>query len=295
MDIILDMETGDPDDVMTLCLAIHNSHINLRAVTVTPGTDEQVGLVKSILEKTGLDIPVGSYHMGYDKQCVSAFHYKWLGKIKPARPDGKGHEIITETLKKYPTLTLVTGAPLKNMSAISQQMNLMRWVAQGGFAGDNIVPEVHRLEKFAGRITCPTFNFNGDYPTALSMLESTSIKEKYLVSKNVCHGIVYDQEMHEYFSLYKEASVAMRIMYRGMEIYLKKKPQGKKFHDPLALAVSIDPTVCEFREVRMYRARGEWGANLEQGSNTFISIAADKDKMIEILTDHVYYDQVNLA
>lgn len=285
LDLILDMETGDPDDVMTLCLAIHNSQVNLRAVTVTPGTDEQIGLVKHILDKAGVDIPVGSHRIGYDKNCVSGFHYKWLGKFDSATPDDEGHEIITETLRQFPETTLLTGAPLKNMSAISTTTDLTRWVAQGGFAGDNVVPEAYRLEKFAGKITCPTFNFNGDPTTAVSMLASERIKEKYLVSKNVCHGIIYDQEMHEYLSAYRYDSAAMNIVYKGMETYLKKKPMGKKFHDPLALAVAINPSVCEFREVEMYRKGGSWGARLQSGTNTYISICGDKDKMMRILAD----------
>jgi inosine-uridine nucleoside N-ribohydrolase len=101
----------------------------------------------------------------------------------------------------------------------------------------------------------------------------------------VCHGVTYDQEMYEYFSNYRYDSAAMNIVYKGMEVYLKKKPKGKKFHDPLALAVAIDPSVCEFREVKRYRENREWGAELQLGTNTYISINADQNKMMEILTD----------
>lgn len=284
-DIILDMETADPDDVMTLCLAAQHSQINLVAVTVTPGTNEQIGLVKHILNIIGLNIPVGSYRIGYEKQCVSHFHNKWIGKFEEKTPDNEGYKVIQDTVAKFPDVTLLTGAPLKNMSTITDTIMLSRWVGQGGFAGDNIVPIEYRLPKFDGRITCPTFNFNGDPTTATNMLAAKNILKKYLVSKNVCHGIVYDQEMHEQFAEHKNKSAGLSIVYKGMDLYLKKKPLGKKFHDPLALAVAIDTSVCEFAEVKMYRKKGEWGANPSQDSNTFISINANKQKMINILTD----------
>jgi hypothetical protein len=35
-------------------------------------------------------------------------------------------------------------------------MRIERWVAQGGFAGDELVAPEHRLPKFAGRELCET-------------------------------------------------------------------------------------------------------------------------------------------
>lgn len=294
-DVLLDIETADPDDVIMLCLAAGHSQINIRAVTITPGTNEQVGLVKYILRKIGLKIPVGSNKIGYESRCVSGFHYKWFGSIQEEAPDGEGYEIIMDMLIRYPNLVLLTGGPLKNLSKISEEFTINKWVAQGGFAGDNIVPEKFRLEKFSGRITCPTYNFNGDPKTAFKILESKKVKEKYLVSKNVCHGIVYDREMHQLFSKCKGRSKGLDLVIEGMQIYLANRPEGKKFHDPLALAVLIDPSVCEFKEVEMFRQRGEWGAQEKEGTNTFISIKADKNKMIEVLTDEKGYKQKMLS
>lgn len=283
-DFIFDMETSDPDDVMTLCLLANHSKGNLKAVTVTPGTDEQIGLVKHILKETGLNIPVGAFKPGHQEKILSDFYYKWL-KFKPERPNDEAYKIIKETTKNFPNLCLLTGAPLNNLSKISTTIHLKRWVAQGGFAGDNIVPEANRLEKFKGLITCPTFNFNGDPETAINLTSNQNIQKRYLVSKNVCHGIIYDENMHKRFNAVKNKSAGLNLTFRGMDIYLEKRKGGKKFHDPLALAVALDTSVCEFEEVNIYHKGNEWGARHMPGSNTFISVKADVEKMLNVLTD----------
>lgn len=279
IDVLFDMETSDPDDVLTLCLLIAHPKVNLRAVTVTPGTDEQIGLVKHILKITHhTTIPVGSYAIGYPKNCVSGFHYRWLGHFPEAKPDGVGYQIIQQALQHYPKITVITGGPLKNFSQFGKELPIKRWVGQGGFAGDNIVPESHRLEKFAGKLTCPTFNFNGCIPGAFNLLANPHIAARILVSKNVCHGVTYDAAFHEYMAKFKDTHIGYQLIYSGMQTYLKKRKRGKKLHDPLAACVAIDPTICQFKEVELYRKKGAWGANEKVGSKTHISISVDKER-----------------
>ena len=43
------METRDPDDVLTLCLLATHPGIRLIAVTVNPGTAQQLGVVREVL------------------------------------------------------------------------------------------------------------------------------------------------------------------------------------------------------------------------------------------------------
>jgi pyrimidine-specific ribonucleoside hydrolase len=285
IDLLFDMETGDPDDVMTLCFLISHPLIHLRAVTVTPGTDEQIGLVRHVLNTCGhAPIPVGSFRPGHDKNCVSRFHYDWIGNFASSPPDDEGYRIMEDTLRRYPDLTLLTGAPLKNFTFLDPTIRIRRWVAQGGFAGDNIVPPQHRLPKFEGMLTCPTYNFNGAPQVALRLLASPNIELRQLISKNVCHGMVYDQDFHARMHPYRHASAGLALVYEGMEKYLNKSPDGKKFHDPLAACVVIDPSIVEFREVEMYRHKGKWGAELRSGTHTWISVSADRDRFIRVFS-----------
>lgn len=265
MDVIYDLETSDPDDAFTLCWLSCNSKCNLRAVTITPGTQDQVNLVRYLLFYFELDIPIGVRTPGHPKNAVSDFHYKWLDKI-PETPIliTPGYQVLKETIDKYPDVNLLTGASLGNPRMLFEHypdVTIKHWIAQGGFAGDNIVPEQYRLPKFAGKTTCPTFNFNGDVIGAKLLLSNlVDIKNKQLVSKNVCHGLAYNQEFHDKMKDVK-FNKSLELIYKGMEIYLKKNKDGKLFHDPLAAAMMINPDICESVEVEVYREKGEWDLN----------------------------------
>ena len=49
--IIFDMETGDPDDLITLLLLLNNPQVNLKAVTCYEGSSIQIGLINYIIIK----------------------------------------------------------------------------------------------------------------------------------------------------------------------------------------------------------------------------------------------------
>lgn len=310
--VIFDMETSDPDDVAALCFLCHHSEIDLKAVTVTPGTMDQIGLVKSFLERCHKNIPVGSRKPDHPKDCVSGFFRKHF-EFKPAKPDGIGWEIMADFFRSEKHGILFTGAPLGNPRALLENttdVEIPRWVCQGGFAGDAVVPEEFRLAKFSGKNTCPTFNFNGDRQGAELMLSSPRVKIRELISKNVCHGIVYDKAMHEEMSgvtfwrypdvesgikawlsdqtheeggAIRVGKAAFSVFLDLMGKYLEGHPDGKMFHDPLAATAIVSGTVCGFEEVEVYRDAGGWGSRKKPGSNTRISICANKDKFMEVL------------
>ncbi|NMO14165.1 nucleoside hydrolase [Pyxidicoccus fallax] len=286
-DVIFDMETSDPDDALTLCLLGAHPEVTLRAVTVTPGTRAQLGLVRHLLSRLGRgDVAVGARNPDSEKDSVSGFHWKWLGKLEPAEPDALAHAVLAGTLARYPEATLVTGAPLQNLRLLLEEhpdARLRRWVAQGGFAGDNVVPPEHRLSKFDGRRTCPTFNFNGDPKGALLALSSDRIGSRDLVSKNVTHGVAWDAAFHERVRPYRESTAGLVLIFQAMERYLREKPDGKLLHDPIAACAAIDRDIVTWARVQPVRERGEWGAELAPDSNTSISVALDRERFFETL------------
>jgi pyrimidine-specific ribonucleoside hydrolase len=285
--IIFDMETADPDDLITLCFLSHNPKVNLIAVTVTPGTSEQIGLIRKVFERLEMSVPLGAknpLHRSDEPivkgKYVSEFYYKALSRdaIFQGKEDDLGHNVLNHTIKTYPDATLLTGAPLHNLRMLLEnhpEAFLNKWVAQGGFAGDSVVPAEHRLTKFTGRETCPTFNFNGDPKGALLALASDRIGTRTLVSKNVCHDVVYDRAFHERYNNFKKKNPGTRLIFEIMSVYLKRHDQ-KALHDPLAACVALNHDICQFKNVDIYRSKGEWGAKLNPESSTEISVAFDR-------------------
>jgi pyrimidine-specific ribonucleoside hydrolase len=131
-----------------------------------------------------------------------------------------------------------------------------------------VVPPGRQLEKFRGRITCPSYNLNGDPRSALTALTSPAIGERRFVSKNVCHGVCYDCSVHDLVAAVKGRSLSLELIWKGMEKYLRERPEGKLLHDPLAACCAIDEAMGSWGEVEMYREKGEWGARLVPGSGT---------------------------
>jgi inosine-uridine nucleoside N-ribohydrolase len=288
IDIIFDMETRDPDDMFALCFLCSHPNIILRAVTINPGSLAQIGVIRHILHRLNKsDIPVGARNPDSTSGAVSEFHYKFLGMIQPDKPDDSADNLIATTINLYPDVVLLTGAPLHNLRLLLKnhpEITIKRWVGQGGFAGDSVVPPEFRLPKFDGIETCLTFNFNGDPKAALALLSSTRVMTRDIVSKNVCHGVIYNQEFHECMKPFRNNSSGLNLIYNGMELYLKFRQEGKMFHDPLAACIAVNRNIAKFQEVEIYRKGGEWGAHVAKNTNTFITIAIDYNQFFQTFT-----------
>jgi len=301
--VVWDMETGDPDDFLTLLLLCGHPKVNLRAVTITPGTADQVGLVRWALDRFDLDIPVGSfnYRCGKDgKQRVSQWHYRAYGDIPPADEPEEGWKVLERELG--PDTVMITGGPLKNLGKRIQEMPLALFdpwpdfgvlMAQGGFAGEGVIPPERQLPKFAGKRTVPTYNLNGAPKHAQRVIDCPYFRSERFVGKHICHGVYYDPEMHERFEAVKDESLSLSLIYQGMEHYMARHPKGKKFHDPLAACCAIDPDIGKWTKVNLYREKGQWGSRLPQDvpeghqySEVEIITEFDHDRFVRVLTAH---------
>lgn len=287
--IIWDMETGDPDDVLTLILLLGHPRVELRAINVTPGTPDQIGFVRHIVhERFERDLPIGAYDLDHGKRCLTPWHPKTFGKTPDSRDALPGASLLS-SLGDEET-TLVTGASLKNLGAAIEAakrqdspLKLKRLVAQGGFAGDNIVPEPDRLPKFQGKRCCPTYNLDGAIDAAKAALDYEGIGSRWFVSKNVCHGVYYDHALHERVAQVRAKSQSLSLIYEVMEGYLRRKPEGKKFHDPLAACCALDPGIGRWAQVRLERTREGWGAQPALDSDTWIITGYDHERFVQTL------------
>lgn len=284
--IVFDMETRDPDDALTLCLLASHPRVDLRAVTLTPGTKLQIGLVKEILRRLGIRLPIGARQPDSPADAVSSFHFDWLGHVAAAEPDDLAHALLAATLRDNPDGTLLTGAPLQNLRLLLRhhpESRLQRWVAQGGFAGDNLVAEPDRLARFAGRTRCESYNFGHDAKGALAALNSRQIAERRLVGKNVTHGVAWDAALQQTLASQTSASPGLALAHAAMAIYLARQPMGKLLHDPLAAVAAIDPAAFTWREATVTQRNGQWESQPASGTQTFVAVAIDRQRALATL------------
>jgi inosine-uridine nucleoside N-ribohydrolase len=287
LDVIWDMETNDPDDFLTLLFLLGHPQVHLHAVTICPGTPEQVGLVRrAVNDWFGRDLPIGAHQIERDAKAVSPWHIEAYGPVAPSIDARPGGEVLLEQCG--PDRTLLTGAPLKNLGAAmrleasnGRQLHLREAVIQGGFAGEGIVARERQLPKFAGRVTCGSFNLNGDPRTALDVQQHPGIRLRRFISKNVCHGVIYERTLHVLVAERKDGNLGLQYLWQGMERYLQRRPEGKIIHDLVAACCAIDPGIASWAEVELYRERGEWGARLAPGSGTWIIVDYDHARFLE--------------
>lgn len=170
--------------------------------------------------------------------------------------------------KKIPNIAkyVFVGGALTEVARYILNRKIEYLIMNGGFVGNNIVNKEDELDKFKGKTTIRTFNFNCDVAAADKVLKSkeSQIKEIILIGKNVCHNELntekYIWNNKESLKLFKKYNV---------------KP-GKRQHDMLAcheglsiLNLIKEPTFCEFLDVYPFNngLKGnmtEWGSTLNQ-------------------------------
>jgi pyrimidine-specific ribonucleoside hydrolase len=288
LQMVFDMETGDMDDFATLLLLLGHPLVNLKAVTVVPGTPDQIGFIRYVSSLFGrTDLPLGVFNMNA-KPALSNFHYKVYNAalIHESRNALDGADVLLTHCDEK--TILVCGGPLSNVGKAIKtgQFKVGRLVVQGGFAGDNIVPERKRINRFKGLITAPAFNLDGDVESTLAVLRCPTIGEKFFVSKNVCHKVHYTRDTHKQLASIKDKSLSLKEIYRVMGIYLQRTDiYGKIFHDPFAACCAIDPSIGEWRDVELYRDENtkEWGSRIVAQPNVKIITDYNRTKFLNTL------------
>mmetsp|Transcript_10290 Transcript_10290/g.18961 ORF Transcript_10290/g.18961 Transcript_10290/m.18961 type:complete len:758 (-) Transcript_10290:152-2425(-) len=307
--IVFDMETEDPDDVLTLLFLAAHAAVDLKAVTVTPGSHFQVSLIRWLLKEVGLSgVRVGAQDWPKNKN-VSAPQGRFYNNFQhlPTKDSDceKASQVLLECCDE--NTTLLTGGPLTNLAAALSHdgFKLGRWVAQGGFAGEGVVPRDRQMNKFKGMTYCRTTNFGSDPRAAHRALRSNSIHRRVCISKNVCHQTLYANGAGGWHTAVLNAlhaaqgrpirRRALQLMHKAMSDYLLRQ-SGKMIHDPLALAVALDESVCTLAEVELnsYGPKDEqWGCWPCSGSGTWISVDYDEAKFRTTLLHDGFAPQPN--
>lgn len=291
--MIFEMETGDPDDYLTLLFLIGHPKVDLIGVNVNPGGWDQVSIVKQAFKRFGImNVPVGAFLTSDDsKNRVSGWHFKSAGLDNTrVAPDIEGFNLLNQLYAE--DVTLITGSPLKNVGKFLTEFpdrKLGRVIVQGGFAGEGVVPPEIQMEKFKGLSSVPSYNLNGDIKSAIAVIESPNFLEKKFVSKNVCHGVLFDEQIKKsiYLKLHEITKIRRLdnlMLQRYLNIFVNSCSEGKKLHDLLAAACAIDTSIGTWAKVNMSRVNGGWMSELNDHSNLEVIINYDKNKFVNVLT-----------
>ena len=294
--IIMELETGDPDDILALLFILEHPRAQLKAIVMSPGSPDQIGLIKHLLIKYHHpDIPVGAFNLNHPKATVSDWYYKTFGDFESSRDAVDGATLILEHCT--PDTTMLCCGPMRNLGKAIQvadethrDLTLGKVVIQGGFAGKNIVPEAHILEKFKDKEMVPSWNLDGAQEDTSRVLRSSRCSEIRMVSKNVCHGVTWDERLSAQIT--DKSTEMLHIIDNIMTDYRERKGSPKIIHDLVAATCALTPTICDWAQVNMrHQRKAGWGADLSETSNTFIVTSFNSDKFIQTLCERPLEDK----
>jgi len=196
--IILETDIGaDPDDLFALLYLLSRDDVSVKAITCTPGRKSQIRLLSAILQFCDReDIPISIPRQKIiEEKHVNDYHWYLLSKIgfndinTDTENYSNGGDLIASLVKTYPDILLITIGPLTNIKqALLSDPSLLiqKSFTMGGFISEN-----EKGQPFPSNLKCmeycQTFNLSGDRSAARIFIETSSIKEKYFIFKNITH------------------------------------------------------------------------------------------------------------
>lgn len=182
-------------------------------------------------------------------------------------------EIGVKVSNKMPPVAkyVFVGGALTELARYLLNHTIDYLVMNGGFVGCNIME--NPLEKFKGKKTVRTFNFNCDVKATDRVLKSMGIGKIILIGKNVCHS-----EKNTLNGIWEEEKEVLEKYH--------SKPT-KRQHDMLAcreglilIGLSQEKSYLEYKEVYPYNTglKGnmtEWGSTLDKSPYRSVLAAVD--------------------
>lgn len=236
--IIFDMETGDPDDLITLLMLLNHPEVNLKAVTCYEGSSVQIGLIEHVISLSGKNIPVAGWN-SEDKE-LNPYYQEVVGKWKPSLSKITPVELLSQELTEE--VFLLTGAPLTNIALFldkNPDKMIVKMTTQGGYLGA-LIPEEQRLEKFKKRSAIRTYNLTNDTNAFNTINYSQQICDLTYVTKDLCHGFLYTPEIHDTIN-FKNDDIS-QLLKKALNYYADKGI-NKAMHDPLAMIFMLHPDI----------------------------------------------------
>lgn len=280
---------GDPDDLFAL-LWLFSLGIDIPAIVISPGYKHQCALARFIVSTLDKKTHIGSARPGERKGELSGF-YKILlqhhGRALEDESDGPGGEIILKALQEHFECAFLGIGPLSNLRQAWDCNNpvlrkgIVRATMQGGFLPYSLYRPSVTLSKFEGKNSVPTFNLNGDLKGADIFVNGLTCSRRF-VSKNVCHTIVYDRNVHEFMVNIETANPAHQLLIEALDLYMQRHKE-KKFHDPLAAACHLFPEIATWYNGVPQYSGGGWTVLPAETDKVQIIADVDRDRFWDVM------------
>jgi inosine-uridine nucleoside N-ribohydrolase len=248
MNVIFDMETGDPDDLITLLLLLNNPEVNLKGITCYQGSPIQIGLIHHVLKKANrLDIPVGGWNT-VEPASLNTYYDTTIGQWQTKEAQLTPVEVFEKVMAD--DVLVLTGAPLTNLKLVLEnlpELVIPEMVTQGGFIG-TLVPEAFQLKKFKGKTAFRTYNPELDLQAFEAVNNSPQIQHLTYVTKDLCHGFCYTAQLHEQIPF--GASAISQLLKKCLGYYASLN-KNKAMHDPLAMLMMLYPELGNYHNIYM--------------------------------------------
>lgn len=244
--IIFDMETGDPDDIITLLLLLNNPQVNLKGVSCYEGSPLQIGLIQHVIELSGLVVPVAGWNT--EEKELNPYYHNIFGTWKSIKADINPIELLNEQLTE--NVKLLTGAPLTNIALFLRKYPnkiIEKMVVQGGYLG-NVIPFEKRLDKFKKRDAIRTYNLSNDIEAFNIINYSEQICDLTYVTKDLCHGFLYHSDIHKNINFSNNKTG--QLLKKALGHYANKNTL-KAMHDPLAMLYLLYPDIGIRKSISM--------------------------------------------
>lgn len=267
MGLIIETDLGrDPDDFFAICYLI-SAGVEIEALFITPGDSDQIAIGKFLSKYLGKNFPVIASQENRTKKSSGNFHYQILEKY--GYPLTETSDIIDIDIEDKDLFIIGPPTKLGNLIVGKKVNNI---TVQGGFLGYDIhnLP-CQRLSKFENKDTVSTFNLGGARQQSLNLANHNLYNTKKFISKNLCHTIIYNEAIHELVCSYDSKNLATELLRYGMDKYLEKHKDGKKFHDPTAAVCSLHPEIATWVKGKLYNTpNNEWGTVLDENGYDII-------------------------
>ena len=260
--LLIDTDAG-VDDALALILALRSPEVSVKAITTVAGNIEvqkctrNVQRVLDLLKIQDRPILAQGARRPLRRQLVKAseVHGKdglgdvptILPLIRKTRP-AHAVEVILQCCKRYGSkLTIVAIGPLTNLAlALKADPRAMRRVGRIVTMGG-----AFRVPGNTGPVA--EFNYFVDPDAAHAVLNSRVAIT--IIPLDVTHQVVLMRKEMEYRARRRAGAATMAIL-KFTEAYMKYhlKTQGFNggyLHDPMAVAVAIDPSLIKTRQVHV--------------------------------------------